>query len=184
MKKKNNNKNRYYSFEDSQYNSKKNKKCAKNNKNEKQNKIIVDNIDNIYFNVSKLPNKLFKQKIILLFVIFNTNLFHSLLLFYTKRKYDYDYCYTNYNQFEACISEEFCNKNQDKIFFFIYNDTYLYKNKSLSEHEYFTKEMKIINEFYKPFVANYSYSISKNSLFILNDKTIKNTLLIINSNSL
>ena len=113
-------------------------------------------------NISKLPNKLFKQKIFLLIIIFFTYLFHSFFLFFTKRKYNKNYCYTHYSQFETCIAEEFCSQSKNAIFHCFYLDSDLVEENNNSIG---------INEFYKPFAAEYNYLISSNNILLSNDKT-------------
>ena len=176
-----NNKNiKNLSEEDSIFSSKNNKIEKKNIKkikksNKKLNKIIVDNIDNIYSNISKLPNRLLKQRIFLLIITFYVSSLHWIFLFLTKRKMQRDYCYTKYNQFEVCIPEEYCSRNTDgKVNYHIYNDTFDVHNSSLNSYQKFMEEMKLINEYYKPFFVNYNYLISQNKLYLLKDMTKKN----------
>jgi hypothetical protein len=96
--------------------SKNDTKKSVKNKNEKEkkknlDKIIVDNIENIYSNISHLPNKLFWQKFILLLIVFYVSSIHWVFLFFTKRKMERDYCFTKLNQFESCVPEQFCSES-------------------------------------------------------------------------
>ena len=88
------------------------KSKPKNNNNKKVfDKIIVDNIENIYLNITKLPNKLLKQRIFLLIISFYVSCIHWTFLFLSKRKIERDYCFTSLNQFEVCTEEQYCSQN-------------------------------------------------------------------------
>ena len=131
-------------------------------------KIIVDNMENIYQNISKFPNKLLKQRILLYLICFYTSCVHWLFLFLTKRKIERDYCLTKLNQFEACIPEQYCSSNViSKINFHFYNDSFIIHNNSLSKSQIFLKEMNAINDFYKEFILHYNYLLSKSGLMYL-----------------
>ena len=146
------------------------------NSNKKElDKIIVDNIDNIYQNLLKLPNKLLKQKIFLLIIAFYIGSIHWIFLFLTKRKMERDYCYTKLNQFETCIPEQYCSVNAiSQINIHLYNDTFIVYNNSLNSHQAFLEEMNAINEYYKEFYANYKYLVSKNKIIKVKDMSSTN----------
>ena len=155
------------------------KKSIKNKnikeKNKYLGKIIVDNIENIYSNISHLPNKLFWQKFLLLLIVFYVSSVHWVFLFFTKRKMERDYCFTNLNQFESCIPEQFCSQaSKTKINYHLYNDSYSVHNNSAGSHLSFLEEIKSINEYYKNFFINYNYQISKKGLFFSLDTSQKN----------
>ena len=150
----------------------KNKNVKEKNKN--LDKIIVDNIENIYSNISHLPNKLFWQKFMLLLIVFYVSSIHWVFLFFTKRKMERDYCFTKLNQFESCVPEQFCSQScMTKFNYHLYNDTYTVHNHSLGIHRSFLEESKYINEYYKNFFINYNYQISKNGLLFSLDTTKK-----------
>ena len=158
---------------DSKFSSDNNKSIIKKTINPKEvtinkkefDKIIVDNIENIYQNITNLPNKLLRQKIILLIISFYVSSIHWTFLFLTKRKMERDYCFTKLNQFEACIPEQYCSINEfSHINIHLYNDTFVIHNNSLSLHQAFLKEMNEINVYYKEFFINYNYLISKNKV--------------------
>ena len=112
-----------------------------------------------------MPNKLLRQKIILLIISFYVSSIHWTFLFLTKRKMERDYCFTKLNQFEACIPEQYCSINEfSHINIHLYNDTFVIHNNSLSLHQAFLKEMNEINVYYKEFFINYNYLISKNKV--------------------
>ena len=150
------------------------KKIKNNDKNKILDKIIVDNIENIYSNITKLPNKLFWQSTLLLIICFYVNSLHWIFLFITKRKMERDYCFTKLNQFEVCSPEQYCSPNMvSKINYHLYNDSLDFHNRSISPHQVFMKEMKSINEYYKSFYITYNYELSKNGLFTSIDMTQK-----------
>ena len=150
------------------------KKIKNNDKNKILDKIIVDNIENIYSNITKLPNKLFWQTTLLLIICFYVNSLHWIFLFITKRKMERDYCFTKLNQFEVCSPEQYCSPNMvSKINYHLYNDSLDFHNRSISPHQVFMKEMKSINEYYKSFYITYNYELSKNGLFTSIDMTQK-----------
>ena len=150
------------------------KKIKNNDKNKILDKIIVDNIENIYSNITKLPNKLFWQTTLLLIICFYVNSLHWIFLFITKRKMERDYCFTKLNQFEVCSPEQYCSTNMvSKINYHLYNDSLDFHNSSISPHQVFMKEMKSINEYYKSFYITYNYELSKNGLFTSIDMTQK-----------
>ena len=172
--------------EDSIFSSKNNKskndtkKSVKNKtikeKNKYLDKIIVDNIENIYSNISHLPNKLFWQKFLLLLIVFYVSSIHWVFLFFTKRKMERDYCFTKLNQFESCVPEQFCStKNKYKINYHLYNDSYIAHNKTLGSHLSFLEEIKSINEYYKNFYIDFNYQVSKKGLLSSLDTSQKNT---------
>ena len=110
-------------------------------------KIIVDNIENIYLNITKLPNKLLKQRIFLLIIAFYVNCIHWTFLFLGKSKIERDNCFTKLNQFEVCTPEQYCSQNViSQINYHIYNDSFIIYNNSLNEHQNFIQEMNEINE--------------------------------------
>ena len=152
-----------------------NSKQKNNNNNKDFDKIIVDNIDNIYLNVTKLPNKLFKQRIFLLIIAFYVSCIHWTFLFLTKRKMERDYCFTRLNQFEVCTPEQYCSQNViSQINYYIYNDSLITYNNSLNAHQNFLEEMNEINQYYKEFFLNYNYIISKNRLLLTKDLSKEN----------
>lgn len=52
----------------------------------KLDKIIVDNIENIYSNISHLPNKLFWQKFLLLLIVFYISSIHWVFFVFYKKE--------------------------------------------------------------------------------------------------
>lgn len=157
------------SLSESSYTKKEIKKNINNIKQKKNKvtieKIIVDNIENIYQYLSKLPNKLLKQRIFLFIICFYVSSIHWTYLFLTKRKIERDYCFTKLNQFEVCVPEQYCSMNViNKINYHFYNDYVLVHSNSLNKLQALVQEMNTVNEYYKEFVINYNYILSKNRL--------------------
>ena len=154
---------------ESSYTKKEIKKDINNIKQKKNKltleKIIVDNIENIYQYLSKLPNKLLKQRIFLFIICFYVSSIHWTYLFLTKRKLERDYCFTKLNQFEVCVPEQYCSMNViNKINYHFYNDYILVHSNSLNKLQALVQEMNTVNEYYKEFIINYNYLLSKNRL--------------------
>ena len=142
----------------------------KNNKkieNKKKNatKIIVDDIENIYSClVNKTNKKYFLQRIFLLTIAFFVNVCRWIFLFITKEKLENNYCFSKLNQFDNCIPQQICSNNE-KINIFLYNFTFDYQNSSMTPHQRFIEERKIINLYYRPFFVSHNYQISQEKLF-------------------
>ena len=143
------------------------KKQNKNKTKEinKIDKIIVDDIDNIYSCLGDKSSKRYTiQQIILLVIPFFTTLCHWIFLFLTKSKLENNYCFSDLNQLDNCLSEQICQDEGSKISLIIYNDTYDVVDNSLSESKKFLEEMRSINSYYKNFFVNYNYDITKDKL--------------------
>ena len=83
------------------------KKSTKKKKEKTLQKIIVDDIENIYISlIGKFSSKLLTQTIIVLTISFGVNICHWIYLFLMKTKLENSYCLTKLNQFDNCISEE------------------------------------------------------------------------------
>ena len=140
------------------------KKKSKEKEKEKKasNKIIVDDIENIY---SCLGNRDTKknsiQRVFLLMIPFFTSLCHWIFLFLTKSKIESNYCFTDLNQFDNCLESQICNNFDSKINLIIYNDTFDVNNNTLTKSKKFIEEMKAINSYYKPLFMSYNYAISQ-----------------------
>ena len=131
------------------------------------NKIIVDDIENIYSYLIDKTNKLFFfQKIFLFTIVFFTNIIHWIFLFLTKSKLENNYCYTKLNQFDICIAEQICSNYKEQINLFLYNETLDVHNNTMTYHQNFIEEMKLINQYYKTFFVSHNYEISKEKLLL------------------
>ena len=134
------------------------------NKKKTSTKIIVDDIDNIYSNLgNKISWRYHIQMIFLLIIAFFVNVCRWLFLFISKEKLENNFCFSKLNQFDNCNSEQICNNNE-KLNILLYNYTFEIKNNSLTEHQIFLEEMRIINEYYKSFFVSHNYQISKEKL--------------------
>ena len=179
--KKSNNKRKIKTFENDsifeayeEETSKKKKANEKEKDKKKSDRIIVDNIENIY---SCLANRDTKknsiQRVFLLMIPFFTSLCHWIFLFLTKSKVESNYCFSDLNQFDSCLSDQICENFESKINLIIYNDTFDVNEHSLTNSKKFIKEMKEINSYYKPLFLSYNYEISQNKL-LSNVDPIKN----------
>ena len=153
---------------DSDYPQNKKSNKIKNKKEKKTlTKIVVDDIENIYSCLIDKSNKIFSiQKYFLFIIVFYTNVIHWIFLFLTKKKLENNYCYTKLNQFDICIPDQICSNINGRINLLLYNDTFYISNKSLTRHQEFIEEMKLINAYYKTFFVSHNYQISKNKLLL------------------
>ena len=153
---------------DSDYPQNKKSNKIKNKKEKKTlTKIVVDDIENIYSCLIDKSNKIFSiQKYFLFIIVFYTNVIHWIFLFLTKKKLENNYCYTKLNQFDICISDQICSNINGRINLLLYNDTFYVSNKSMTRHQEFIEEMKLINTYYKTFFVSHNYQISKNKLLL------------------
>ena len=131
----------------------------------KSDKIIVDNIENIYSCLGDKSSKRYTiQKLILLIIPFFTSLCHWIFLFLTQSKLENNYCFSDLNQLDNCLAQQICQNSDSKIKLIIYNDTYDVMDNSLTDSQKFLEEMRAINSYYKTFFVNYNYDITKNKL--------------------
>jgi len=131
----------------------------------KINKIIVDDIKNIYSCLGdKSSKKYYFQKIILLMISFFASFCHWIFLFLTKSKLENNYCFSNLNQLDNCIESQICGDISKKINNIIYNDSFAIENDSLTESQKHIEEFKSINTFYKSVFTYHYYRITKDKL--------------------
>jgi MFS family permease len=84
----------------------------------------------------------------------------------TKKKLENNYCYTKLNQFDICVPDQICSNINGRINLLLYNDTFYISNKSMTRHQEFIEEMKLINAYYKTFFVSHNYQISKDKLLL------------------
>ena len=147
------------------------KKKSNNNdlKKSKKNitKIIVDDIENIYSSLIDKTKIIFTlQKYFLFAIVFFTNICHWIFLFLIKTKLENNYCYSKLNQFDICSVDQICKNSKEQINLHLYNDSFAYHNNSITLHESFTEEMKLINSYYRTFFVSHNYQISKEKLLL------------------
>ena len=146
------------------------KKINNNNiKKEKKEltKIIVDDIENIYSCLIDRSNKKYiMHNLFILTIVFLTNVCHWMFIFMAKTKIENNYCYTKMNQFDICSIDQICKNYVEQINLMLYNDTFEIHNNSLTRHQTFLEEMKLINEYYKTFFVSHNYQISKEKLLL------------------
>ena len=158
-----------FSLDNSKYDSShknKKKEIKKTNNKNILDKIIVDDIENIYACITNKSNNIFFiQKIILLTITCLVSICHWIFLFLTNRKLERNYCFSNLNQFDSCSSEQLCNDYDKKVTILLYNNSLDIHNNSQTIHQNFIEEFNSINNNYKTFFVNHNYHISKNKLF-------------------
>ena len=127
----------------------------------KENKYIVDNINNILSKLSYPKIKLIMQEYIILVIIFLVCFYYWIFLFLATTKFEQNYCFTSHKQLDACSEEQICDDFTEKLNIIIYNYTYAAHplERSLIEED---KEM---NNYYRPFFLRYSKLLSKYKTF-------------------
>ena len=158
---------------DAEYSSRDLKKKLEKKKTDKgPQKIIIDDIENIYISlIGKSSAKLLFQTALLLIISFSVNLCHWIYLFLFKQKLENNYCLTKLNQFDNCLPSDICNEYEQKINLFLYNDTLDIHKSGYNEHQNFIKEQEIINYYYKRYFVSLNYNISKYKLITNIDMT-------------
>lgn len=153
-------------FEAYEEETEKKKKIKDKDKEDKKfNKIIVDDIENIYSCLDNKSSKRYSiQNVVLLTIPFFTTLCHWIFLFLTKSKLENNYCFSDLNQLDICLESQVCDNLGGKISLIIYNDTFDIRDKSLSESELLLEEMKAINLNNKELFMQYYYRITKDKL--------------------
>ena len=148
------------------------KKLSKKKKEKNLQKIIVDDIENIYISlIGKFSFKLMFQSIIILAISFGVNLCHWIYLFSMKSKLENNYCLSKLNQFDNCLASDFCESYEEKLNLFLYNDTLDIHDNKLNEHQNFIIEQNDINYYYKQFFVSHNFNISKDKLITNIDMT-------------
>ena len=84
------------------------KRKFKKNKKVKEERYIVDNIDNILLVLKEPKLKLVIQEYILYAIIFLVNIYFWIFLFLTTVRFEKAYCFTSDSQFDVCKDEEIC----------------------------------------------------------------------------
>ena len=139
-----------------------NKRKIKKNQKVKEERYIVDNIDNILSVLKEPKLKLVIQEYILYTIIVLVNIYYWIFLFLTTERFEQVYCYTSDNQFDICKEDDIC----DDLNIVLYNHTFNYHNHQLNSfHKVLVEESKIINTYYKPFFFRYNYFLIKNRAF-------------------
>jgi MFS family permease len=140
----------------------KNKKIKK----VKENKYIVDNIDNIFSKLSDRKLKLIIQEYILYGIVVLVRIYFWIFLFLTTTRLEQNYCYTSIDQFDSCSFEQICEKYFTSINILLYNHTYNFHDHNFKDFdELLFEENKKINDYFRPFFIRYSNILSKNKIF-------------------
>ena len=137
-------------------------------------KTIVDNINNIYSKIKKIPKKIKFQNYFIFSIATLITIFDWSFLFQlSDNKLERNYCFTNLYQFDACSINQICKNYNSKIDYIIFNKTIDVHGGNEKENT-FLKENNIINLYYKQFFLKYS--------FILTSKQVLNNYQIFSSN--
>ena len=144
------------------------KKKFKKNKKVKDERYIVDNIDNILSVLKEPKLKLVIQEYILYIIIFLVSIYFWIFLFLTTERFEQAYCYTSDHHFDACSEDDIC----DDLNIVLFNHTFNYHNHQLNNwNKVLVEESNIINTYFKPFFFRYNYLFVKNKLFSNYDST-------------
>jgi hypothetical protein len=144
------------------------KRKIKKNKIVKEERYIVDNIDNILSVLKEPKLKLVIQEYILYIIIFLVSIYFWIFLFLTTERFEQAYCYTSDHHFDACSEDDIC----DDLNIVLFNHTFNYHNHQLNNwHKVLVEESNIINTYFKPFFFRYNYLFVKNKLFSNYDST-------------
>ena len=129
-------------------------------------KTIVDNIENIYSQIKKIPIRLKLEHILIYLISILVGIFDWSFLFQlSNNKLERNYCFTNLYQFDSCSVEQICKNYKDKVNYVIYNYTIDIFGKTKNEKEnYFLEENSYINSYYKQFFLKYSHTLATNHL--------------------
>ena len=137
-------------------------------------KTIVDNINNIYSKIKKIPKKIKFQNYFIFSIATLITIFDWSFLFQlSDNKLERNYCFTNLYQFDSCSINQICKNYNTKINYVIYNKSIDAHGKDEKENT-FLKENNIINSYYKQFFLKYS--------FLLSSKQVLNNYQIFSSN--
>ena len=124
------------------------KKKFKKNKKVKDERYIVDNIDNILSVLKEPKLKLVIQEYILYIIIFLVSIYFWIFLFLTTERFEQAYCYTSDHHFDACSEDDIC----DDLNIVLFNHTFNYHNHQLNNwNKVLVEESNIINTYFKPF---------------------------------
>ena len=131
----------------------------------KERRYIVDNIDNIFSKLNEPKFKLIMQEFLLYLIVIMVCIYYWIFLFISKNKVERNYCFGRLYQFDSCSVNQICDDYKNKLNLILFNDTFEMRNKSLTPHDLFIEENKIINVYYKPFFLRYSHYLSSHKLF-------------------
>ena len=142
------------------------KKKIKKKKNVKEKLYIVDNINNIFSKFSAPKFKLIIQEYILYGIVILVCIYYWIFLFLTTTKFEQNYCYTSFDQFDSCSYEQICKKIDNKLSIILYNHTHNPKDDSIENYdEQLKEENRKMNEYYRPFFLRYVNLLTRNKMF-------------------
>ena len=85
------------------------KRKIKKTKKVKEERYIVDNLDNILSALKEPKLKLVMQEYVLYAIIFLVSIYYWIFLFITTVRFEQAYCYTSDNQFDSCTDDDICD---------------------------------------------------------------------------
>ena len=128
---------------------------------QKEKRYIVDNMEDILSKITSEKLKLFIQEILLYTIVFMVCVYHWIFLFISRDKFELNFCFIN-GQFDACSKDQICKDYSSKMNLILFNNTLSIKaHTAFISYDYFIEENKLINEYYKPFFAEYSDNLSR-----------------------
>ena len=142
------------------------KKKVKKTKKEIVNRVIVDDIDNIFALLKEPKLKLRIQEVLHYFIVFLICVYYWIFLFLTGVKFERNYYFSEYGQFDTASDEQICDNNGNSANIIIYNNSFKYYNFSSDPNEFFEEEANTLNTYYRAFFINYTNLIEDNRLSV------------------
>ena len=142
------------------------KKKVKKAKKEIVNRVIVDDIDNIFALLKEPKLKLRIQEVLHYFIVFLICVYYWIFLFLTGVKFERNYYFSEYGQFDTASDEQICDNNGNSANIIIYNNSFKYYNFSSDPNEFFEEEANTLNTYYRTFFINYTNLIEDNRLSV------------------
>ena len=142
------------------------KKKVKKAKKEIVNRVIVDDIDNIFALLKEPKLKLRIQEVLHYFIVFLICVYYWIFLFLTGVKFERNYYFSEYGQFDTASEEQICDNNGNSANIIIYNNSFKYYNFSSDPNVFFEEEANTLNTYYRTFFINYTNLIEDNRLSV------------------
>ena len=142
------------------------KKKVKKAKKEIVNRVIVDDIDNIFALLKEPKLKLRIQEVLHYFIVFLICVYYWIFLFLTGVKFERNYYFSEYGQFDTASDEQICDNNGNSANIIIYNNSFKYYNFSSDPNVFFEEEANTLNTYYRTFFINYTNLIEDNRLSV------------------
>jgi hypothetical protein len=129
-------------------------------------KIFVDNIENIYSQIKKIPKRLKLQNYLIFLIATFVGIFDWSFIFQlSDNKLERNYCFNNLYQFDSCSIDQICKYHKEKITIIIYNHTIDINSKTKNEKDKnFVEENYVLHNYYRQFFLKYYHTLSSNHL--------------------